>query len=76
MGCPAWIECVAGRSDIDLTPDPRGLPRKEEPAWIVRARKMIRRQSSTIPIIYPDASADRAYSSPKKVDHSGKLGLP
>jgi putative transposase len=32
LGSPAWVEGVAARLGIDLTPRPRGRPRKEEPA--------------------------------------------
>lgn len=40
MGSPAWVEGVAARLGIDLTPRPRGRPREEEPASVIEARKM------------------------------------
>ena len=40
LGSPAWVEEVATRLGIDLTPRPRGRPRKEESASVRGARKM------------------------------------
>ena len=40
LGSPAWVEGVATRLGIDLTPPPRGRPRKEEWASVRLARKM------------------------------------
>ena len=40
LGSPAWVEGVATRLGIDLTPRPRGRPRKEESASVRGARKM------------------------------------
>ena len=40
LGSPAWVEGVATRLGIDLTPRPRGRPRKEESAPVRGARKM------------------------------------
>jgi putative transposase len=39
LGSPAWVEGVASRLGIDLTPRPRGRPRKEPPASTMKARK-------------------------------------
>ena len=40
LGSPAWVEEVASRLGIDLTPRPRGRPRKEESSLVRGAQKM------------------------------------